>query len=205
VADIKAAQRKVFAKMGIAMPDGSYYVRNASDLKNAIDSVGRGEDAGDNGNAIRKHIMSRAQKLGLTKMIPSTWAADGSLKHFATVEEALAHFGIKGMKWGVRKSRGGDGASHPSSSDADRAAELKQRVKSHGTKSLSNEELQHLVTRLNLVKQHGQLNPKQVSFGEHFVHETLKIGSSVAKQQATVYAGKYAAAGIERLVEKATS
>ena len=57
-----AKQRMMFAKMGIAMPDGSYYIRNASDLKNAIEAVGRGEQAGDSGDAIRKHCMERAAK-----------------------------------------------------------------------------------------------------------------------------------------------
>ena len=40
MADPTAAQRKMYAKMGLAMPDGSYYIRTgpegASDLDNAI-------------------------------------------------------------------------------------------------------------------------------------------------------------------------
>lgn len=111
-----AKQRRMFAKMGIAMPDGSYYIRNAGDLSNAIMAVGRGEAAGDSGNAIRVHIMKRAAALKLTSKIPATWNSDGSLKQAAAhmlplpsddpvdIDDFLEHFGVKGMHWGVRHS-----------------------------------------------------------------------------------------------------
>lgn len=88
------AQRKLWGKMGIAMPDGSYYIRGgsdgASDLQNAIDSVGQGEDAGDSGDAIRMHIMKRAAALKLSSKIPSSWNANGSLKHADTSQPTTA-------------------------------------------------------------------------------------------------------------------
>ena len=100
------AQRKLFAKMGLAMPDGSFYIRNgpvgAADLGNAIEAVGRGEQDGTSGDSIRTFIMKRAKALGLTSKIPDTWNADGSLKQDAFEEEAAAfleHYGVKGMQW----------------------------------------------------------------------------------------------------------
>jgi hypothetical protein len=199
MADPTAAQRRMLAKMHIAMPDGSYYVRNAADLQNAIDSVGRGEDAGDNGNAIRKHIMDRASALKLQSRIPSTWNSDGSLKHH-DLDSYLEHFGVKGMRWGVNRRTGTDS---PVSEDAKRASTLKSTVRAHGTGALSNPELQHLVTRLQLEKQHGQLNPEHVSAGKKILSETLKIGGNVAKQEAAKYAAQYAVKGIEHLTKKA--
>jgi hypothetical protein len=108
VADPSAAQRRMFAKMGLAMPDGSYYIRNgsvgASDLDNAIRAVGRAQGTGSvsdeqQRNAVRRHIMARAAALKLTSKIPDTWNSDGSLKTTAaahmTVEDFLAHtYGI---------------------------------------------------------------------------------------------------------------
>jgi hypothetical protein len=144
------AQRKMFAKMKIAMPDGSYYVRNASDLQNAIDSVGRGENAGDSGAAIRKHIMDRAAKLKLSSKIPDTWNPDGTLKEAAqdgmTVGDLLEHFGVKGMHWGVRnaESRAEEGGSDSGKVDkhaAKKAADhdrLIQAAKDHETAAVGN-------------------------------------------------------------------
>jgi hypothetical protein len=203
MAEPTAAQRKMFAKMGIAMPDGSYYVRNAADLQNAIESVGRGEQGGDSGNAIRKFIIGRATKLKLSSKIPATWNPDGSLKHW-DLDSYLAHFGVKGQKWGVRRGRGA-GSAHPVSADHALATQHRATVKAHGTAALSNDDLKHLVTRLNLEEQHNRLNPKQVSTGQKIVHELLGVGGNVAKQQATTYASKYAAQGVEALIKKGSA
>ena len=70
------ADRDAAAKSGAAMPDGSYPIKDAEDLSNAIHAVGRGNADHD---AIRKHIIARAKALGLSKDIPDNWNADGSL------------------------------------------------------------------------------------------------------------------------------
>jgi hypothetical protein len=76
MADVTAQQRRQFAKSGVAMPDGSYYIRNADDLDNAIGAVGRGSGSHA---AIRAHIIKRANVLGLSNRIPADWTA-GSRK-----------------------------------------------------------------------------------------------------------------------------
>jgi hypothetical protein len=70
-------QRDEMAKAGLAMPDGAYPIKDAEDLDNAISTVGLG-NAPD--SAIRKHIIARAQALGLSSKIPDSWNADGSKK-----------------------------------------------------------------------------------------------------------------------------
>jgi hypothetical protein len=202
-----AAQLKVLTKLGIAMPDSSFYVRNADDLTNAISSVGRAAPSADQTevarrNAVRLHLIKRANALNLAKMIPDTWNSDGSLKH-SDLYDFLTHFGIKGMRWGVRKD-GSAGSSHVSD-DAAKAHALRATVGKHGTSALSNVELQHLVTRMNLEKAHGQLNPQHVSAGKAAVDKLLKIGGNVATQQATAYANKYAAEGLDQLIKKASA
>lgn len=187
MADPTAAQRKMFAKMGIAMPDGSYYIRNASDLSNAIDSVGRGEGPDKSGAEIRLHIMARAKKLGLYDNIPKNWKSDGSLAQstFEAGEAFIAHFGVKGMKWGVRRPGTGEASTHVSA-DHQRAEAVSHLIKSHGVKAASNNDLQDLVTRLNLESQHARLTatPSRIEAGHGFVRKTLgltKTGIDVAK------------------------
>ena len=109
MADPTAAQLKIFAKTGVAMPDESYYVRNADDLHNAILAVGRAAPSNDQTevqrrNAVRRHIINRAKVLNLSSQIPDTWNSDGSLKH-SQAEEFLAHLGVRGSVWGIRHQR----------------------------------------------------------------------------------------------------
>jgi predicted RNA-binding protein Jag len=72
-----------------------------------------------------------------------------------TVDDVLAHYGIKGMRWGVRREGKSSG---PVSSDAQAAKESKQIIKKSGTAALSNKELQHVITRMNLEQQYSNLN-----------------------------------------------
>lgn len=83
-ADLSAAGRRKAASSGAAMSDGSYPIKTKADLRKAIKAVGRGN--ADHG-AIRKHIIKRAEALGLEAMVPKNWNADGSLKG-ATKTEA---------------------------------------------------------------------------------------------------------------------
>lgn len=57
--------------------DPSYPIEDAEDLDHAIQAVGRG---GSDHDAIRKHIMDQAKRLGLSSKIPDNWNADGSMK-----------------------------------------------------------------------------------------------------------------------------
>lgn len=94
------------------------------------------------------------------------------------VDDVLAHFGVKGMKWGVRK----DG-SRPSSASADhdRAQAIKKKARFGQTRRLSNDELKTLIERMNLEQQLTNLK-RQTPEGEasKFVSDLLK---DAGKQQ----------------------
>lgn len=116
------------------------------------------------------------------------YAASGA----AAVDDIL-HFGVKGMKWGVRKKRGSSSSSSseggkggkPVSEDASKAHGHKTVAKKHGTDALGNKELQELVTRMNLEQQYGRLssqNKGRGAKGARFVAEML---ANVGKQQVT--------------------
>lgn len=71
--------------------------------------------------------------------------------------KSFEHFGVKGMRWGVRSSNAGVG--DPDSVDAARAKATTTKIKQNkgSTKSVDNKDLEHLVNRLNLEKRYGQI------------------------------------------------
>ena len=109
--------------------------------------------------------------------------SDGRIVGVSWVELELKHYGVKGMKWGVRKdeaaSRGGaskgptsvvvaqkkpgkfakteGGQGHPLHDDAKTALEARQKAKTSTTDALSNAELRKAVERMNLEQQYNQL------------------------------------------------
>lgn len=87
-------ERKKLARSGSAMPDGSFPIRNRSDLKNAINDYGRTPDSKK--ASVKAHIIKRAKALGLTSMIPEDWAkasSQVSLSAVGRLEDALEHRG----------------------------------------------------------------------------------------------------------------
>jgi hypothetical protein len=75
---ISSQTRKKLAKSGMALPDGSFPIRNSSDLKNAIQSYGRASK--EKRASVRRHIIKRARALKKYDLVPQDWksaSADG--------------------------------------------------------------------------------------------------------------------------------
>lgn len=115
----------------------------------------------------------------------------------------LAHYGVKGMKWGVRRSRGSS-----SSGKKNRRALIqinvtkkeKKQKRSNGIKELSDQELLAKVNRLNLEKRYRDLSAPQKSAGKAFVSDVItNSGKEVAKKYVT----KGMDAAVEALIKKA--
>jgi hypothetical protein len=133
------------------------------------------------------------------------------------VETVLAHFGVKGQRWGVRrkatvgptevvisdkrkkiKTSGGEGRS--ASSDAITARTLGQVGKKSGFKALSNQELQAYNQRLNLEQQAKRLRYADSSPVKKFVYSVL---GQTGKQQASEAANQVASKQVKRLIAAA--
>lgn len=90
--------------------------------------------------------------------------------------DVLIHYGIKGMRWGVRKKKPTSGNE---SSDYLKVSELRKK----SPNEMSNAELQALTQRLQLERQYRDLTtpktgPNPFKQGQNFVNNVLWVGKA---------------------------
>ena len=100
-------------------------------------------------------------------------------------ENMFAHYGIRGMKWGVRRYQNKDGSLTPAgrkrySDDGQTKTPSKTSTtkKSSSSKKsvseMSDDELNRAVRRLQLEQQYRNLNPQKVSAGKRFADKVMR-------------------------------
>ena len=178
--DFSDKQRAMLAKRGLAMPDGGYPIRNRKDLRNAIQAYGRGNSKDD----VKRWIKKRAKELKAEDMLPENWRT--SMNH----SDELYHFGVKGMKWGVRKKRDKPSKAQLNKPNADYTSRQRRMDQaSYGKKG---------VERINRRMNKGQ---------SHFRASTTEMISRAAKTSvASLAAGGLAMASTQegRVIMKAS-
>ncbi len=102
-------------------------------------------------------------------------------------DEELCHFGIKGMKWGVRRYENADGTLTPAgkaryakyTESADHA--MYRETKKKSVESLSNKELQAYNQRANLEREFlkNKKNASSIKRGEETLKTVLSIGTTI--------------------------
>lgn len=187
-ADFSTDQRKKLAEKGEAMPDGSFPIRNRSDLINAIQAVGRAKDY----EATKKYIMKRAKDLDAEDLLPDTWTSSAAQSAMVG-RDFLEHYGVKGMKWGVRKKR----------NEGDRKKTFGKGTNNQqkSVKDLSDKELRDVVNRLNMEQQYARLTSgssgsrtsRLIGAGAAFI---AGIALNVARQQIQNQANAQIAKGL---------
>jgi hypothetical protein len=90
-----------------------------------------------------------------------------SLKH-SGVRSFIEHYGVRGMRWGVRK--GSSRVSRPSG-EARKASELRRKP----VHQLTNKQLKAVNERMNLEQNYNRLNPSRTKRGRAYV--TAAIGA----------------------------
>lgn len=115
-------------------------------------------------------------------------------------ENFLEHYGKKGMKWGVRKSKSG---TKKVSIDAKRKLTITDKAKTHGINALTNKELKDYNNRLNLEQQFSRMQPKSATqIGLSVVKQILGVGNTV--NQAVAFANSPAGKAIQENISKAS-
>lgn len=137
----------------------------------------------------------------------------------ANTDEFLAHFGVKGMKWGRRNHKPSSSVRNvlhphktipknvvhpnqlqPISKDAKNAASYKKVATTKGTQALSNKQLQDLVNRQNLEQQYARLNPAPVSAGAKIWKQLQPVVGAAAQSQWSAHQPQIAKQQVTDLV-----
>jgi hypothetical protein len=118
-------------------------------------------------------------------------------------KNSLTHWGVKGMRWGVRRSKTQLARARGSSKKTSERAheDYKKAHSPKSVKSMSDAELRARNNRLNMERQYKQLTAKQASAGKKFVTGVL-VGA--ATSVATGYAVKYMDKGVKYVAKSAT-
>lgn len=105
--------------------------------------------------------------------------------------ETLAHHGIIGQKWGVRRYQNSDG-SLTAEGKKRKNRDQSKVASSDSIKNISNQELRNKINRLELEQRYKRLikdsyEPKKVNKGRKFVGDILKKSASNIAEQTTTY------------------
>ena len=109
------------------------------------------------------------------------------------MSDYLKHYGVLGMKWGVRRYQNKDGTL--TSAGKKRYRERSKTDESHedykrahtpkSIKSMSDAELRNRLNRLQMERQYSQLSSSNVSKGREYVQKIIKAGTTVATVTTT--------------------
>lgn len=109
-------------------------------------------------------------------------------------DDTIVHYGVLGMKWGVRKGGSSEGKRRTASKDHTTSRKLQSRKKT----SLSNRELEKVNRRLQLERTNDSLRSSR-----SFVSKALAVGGTMTSAYALVNSppGKKAVSFVKNAIE----
>ena len=119
------------------------------------------------------------------------------------MENELYHWGIKGMRWGIRRYQNKDGSltdlGKKRLKTEDYHEDYNKAHPSKNVKLMSDKELRERINRLQMENQYLQLTKRNVSFGEKFVKGIL---TGASNQILSKYVSRYMTKGVDTYIDK---
>ncbi len=114
----------------------------------------------------------------------------------------LIHYGVLGMKWGVRRTPEQLARARRRSMTDESHKDYKKAHTPKSIKSMSDAELRNRLNRLQMERQYSQLSESNVSKGKEYAQKVFKAGTTVAAVTTTALTIYNNADKIKAILEK---
>lgn len=114
----------------------------------------------------------------------------------------LKHYGILGMKWGIRRTPAQLARARGHSTTEEPHEDYKKAHTSKSIKSMSDAELRNRLNRIQMERQYSQLSESNVSKGKEYAQKIIKSGTTVATVTSTALTIYKNVSKIKDIIEK---
>jgi hypothetical protein len=118
------------------------------------------------------------------------------------MSNTLVHYGILGMKWGIRRTPEQLARARRRSMTDESHEDYKKTHTPKSIKSMSDAELRNRLNRLQMERQYSQLSESSVSKGKEYAQKIIKAGTTVATVTTTALTIYNNAGKIKAIIEK---
>ena len=166
-------------KLPVRTPDGALNKNGVYAAAAALAGARGGVNApSDKTAAARKSLRRLYEEIGAKPPASLVMMTALSTPYSAEEVKDIKHHGVKGMRWGVRRSRGGvTTAKSPKVQKGFTSSDFRktQHLRNRKANQLTNKQLKTLNERMNLEKKYRDLNPSAFKKGHDKVSTMLKV------------------------------
>ena len=114
----------------------------------------------------------------------------------------LCHYGVLGMKWGVRRTQTQLSRAKGRSSSDESHDDYKKAHSSKNVKTMSDAELRNRLNRIQMERQYSQLSDSNVGKGKEYAQKIMKAGTTIAAVTTTALTIYKNYGNIKAIIEK---